>query len=317
MSEGPDQGLPHGIVCIDTELLRPAFAACYLLEHRGRAALIDTGPAPAVPKILEVLAVHGITPEQVDYILPTHVHLDHAGATGALLEHFENARVIVHPRGAKHLIEPSNLWEGAKQVYGEANLKTLFGAVKPVPAARLSEAPDGMQVDLNGRPLQLLDTPGHASHHLCVWDEYSGGLFTGDTFGLAYPELVTAKGPFLLPPTTPVQFKPQVWQQSLDRLADLFPARAYLTHFGMLEKPMLWLNDLRRRIDAMADIAYACEQAANPAAAIREQLWTYCFTELEGQGSDLPEAEVRRLLAADIELNAQGLEVWLARQRGG
>ncbi len=312
-----DHDLPEEIVCIDVELLRPGLAACYLLLSGGRAAFVDTGPAPALAKLLDALSARGLDAAAVDFVLPTHVHLDHAGATGALLAHLPNAKVIVHPRGAKHLIEPEALVAGSKAVYGERAFARYFGEVVAVSAERVVEAHDGMTVDLDGRVLRLVDTPGHASHHYCVWDERSQGLFTGDTFGLIYPELACGERPFVFPPTTPVQFKPDVWQQSLDRLEELQPKRVYVTHFGMVTEPLRVLPDLRRRIDAMAGIAYDCEGAVDRHAAIREQLWAYLDAELEGHGVTFGAAEVRRLLAPDMELNAQGLAVWLERRAAG
>src|SRR5690606_23693744 len=147
------------------------------------------------------LEAAGLTPADVDWLILTHVHLDHAGGAGELMACLPNARLVVHPRGARHMIDPSKLWAGALAVYGEEEMQRSYGTLRPIPAERVVEAPDGHVVELAGRALRCLDTPGHARHHNAIHDEPSGCVFTGDTFGLSYRELDSARGPFVIPTT--------------------------------------------------------------------------------------------------------------------
>ena len=173
--------IAHGIHVIDTGFHRPEFDASYLMVENGRAAFIDTGTNHAVPRLLEALAAAGLARDAVDFVIATHVHLDHAGGVGLLLQQLPRATLWVHPRGAPHLIDPARLMAGARGVYGDAEVARSYGEVVGVPAERVSRTHDGLVIELAGRPLRFFDTPGHARHHDCVWDERSRGFFTGDT----------------------------------------------------------------------------------------------------------------------------------------
>ena len=180
--------LDHGIFCLETGYHRPGTACCYLLVDHGEAAFIETGTARSVPLLLEALAQAGLTREQVRYVIPTHVHLDHAGGAGALLQHLPAATLLVHPRGARHLIDPTRLIEGAQQVYGAARFAELYGQIVAAPAERVCEALDHSSWPLGNRHLLIRDTPGHARHHFCIWDEASRGWFSvGYYYGWAWP----------------------------------------------------------------------------------------------------------------------------------
>jgi glyoxylase-like metal-dependent hydrolase (beta-lactamase superfamily II) len=306
---------PNGVATVDTQLLhRPGLAAAHLIEEGGRAAFVDTGTGWAVPHLLGALEASGIPREAVDYVLVTHVHLDHAGGAGALLRELPGARLVVHPRGARHMVDPSKLVAGATAVYGEGEMHDNFGEVVPVPAGRVIEAEDGTTVELAGRPLTCLDTPGHARHHFAVWDPASRGLFTGDTFGLSYREFDSRRGPFVLPTTTPVQFDPEALHRSLDRLADLAPADLYLTHFGRIPYQERLLEDMHRLTDAFAGLArrYADRGAARH-ALIKEAMADLLLEALAEHGSRVLGEAARERLEMDLELNAQGLVVWLER----
>lgn len=308
--------LGDGIYCIETGLYRHGLAACYLIREGERAAFVDTGTTHTVPHLLAVLSALGLSPESVDYVIPTHVHLDHAGGSGELMRRCPNATLIVHPKGAPHLIEPSRLAAGAAEVYGHEAFVRDFGALVPVPAERVVAAEDGHVVDLAGRPLVFVDTPGHANHHGCVWDERSRGFFTGDTFGISYRELDTAAGPFLFAPTTPVAFDPKAWLESLDKLMARAPRAMYLTHYCRVEHPERLVDGLRHSIRALADLALAHEHA--PAAEREDRLRTsvgdLLAADARALGCTLDEARIRELLAVDTTLNAQGLDVWLRRR---
>ncbi len=224
--------MPSSITCVDTGYFRPRLAACYLIEQGDQAAFVDTGTSRTTPRLLELLRIRSIVPESVAYVMPTHVHLDHAGGAGALMSQLPNAKLVVHPRGARHMIDPSKLIAGAKAVYGDAAFRERFGEIIAVPEERVVIANDGFTLDLNGRSLLFLDTPGHARHHYSIFDGISKGFFTGDVFGLSYREFDTAAGAFIFPTTTPVQFDPDAWHASLDRLLSYAPELMFLTHFG-------------------------------------------------------------------------------------
>lgn len=305
----------HGIHIIDTAFHRPAFDAAYLIVENGRAAFIDTGTNHSVPLLLSALQGTGVGIDAVDWVIPTHVHLDHAGGAGALMRELPNATLVVHPRGAPHLIDPTKLINAAIAVYGEEEVRRSYGDIVPVPRERVIEATDGYGVDLAGRALLCLDTPGHALHHLCVWDELSRSFFTGDTFGLSYRELDTASGAFMLPTTTPSQFDPDQLRASIQRLLTYSPQAIYLTHYGRITDIPRCAADLIAQIEAMAEIARAHAQAPDRHARMSAALATLYLERARVHGVTLPTERVLELLAMDIELNAQGLGIWLDRGR--
>ena len=309
----------HGIHTIDTGFVRPRFDAAYLLVENGRAAFIDCGTNYAVPRMLEALAQAGLSPAEVDWLILTHVHLDHAGGAGKLMAHLPNARVVVHPRGARHMIDPSQLWAGASAVYGEDVMETTYGRLQPIPAELVIEAPDGHVVSLAGRPLLCLDTPGHARHHLSVYDERANACFTGDTFGLSYREFDTVNGPFMLPTTSPVQFDPEALHASIRRLTAIKPVAMYLTHYDRIEDVQKLADDLHAQIDAMVSIAHSAQETS-PDAEHRHEAMKTALTELylsraQAHGWSGDRAQLLDILGMDVELNAQGLGIWLDNQQ--
>jgi glyoxylase-like metal-dependent hydrolase (beta-lactamase superfamily II) len=305
--------LDGGVHAIDTGFQRERFDAAYLLVQGGRAAFIDTGPAPALPRLLAALDALGLARGAVDWIIPTHVHLDHAGGVGTLLRELPAARVLVHPRGARHLIDPTRLWHSALGVYGEQEMARSYGVLLPVPAERVQTSHDGMALSLAGRTLRLIDTPGHARHHHCVWDAATRGWFTGDTFGLSYREFDGAAGPWLLPSSTPVQFEPEALAQSIDRLMATAPDCLYLTHFGRVGDVPRLAALLRDQLAQMVALGLRLRGADDRHAALKQGLLAIHRASLAGHGCTLPPGRVAELLALDLELNAQGMAAWLDR----
>jgi len=302
--------LDEGISCIDTGYMRPMLAACYLVVDSGEAAVIETGTATGAPAIIRALAACGVAPEQVRYIVPTHVHLDHAGGAGALLARCPQAVVIAHPRGARHLVEPSRLVEGTRAVYGARRFAELYGEVVAVPADRMREAPDGSRWTLGRREFLVRDTPGHARHHFCVWDEKSGGWFSGDTFGIAYRELYRGGEPFLIPSTTPVQYEEEALLASIDLLMSASPRCFYLTHFGRIDASERNAEQLRRQIHDYGEMARRYPNDPGGEAALAEALFAYTRDAVRAAGVRATDDALRQLLAVDMELNAQGLASW-------
>ncbi len=308
--------LGHGVHAIDTGFHRDLFDAAYLVVHGGRAAFIDTGTALAVPRLLAALGALGLRRDDVDWVIPTHVHLDHAGGVGHLMAALPNATALVHPRGVRHMVDPSQLWAGATAVYGAAEMARSYDRVLPVPAERVRASADGMVVELAGRPLEIADTPGHARHHHCVWDAATGGWFTGDTFGLSYREFDSPAGAWIVPTSTPVQFEPDVLQASIERLLARSPQCMYLTHYGRVgDVPRLGAL-LLQLLRGMVDIGQAARAVADPQQRHEQlkaaQLELFCDS-LAAHGCTLGREAIARLLAVDLELNAQGISIWINR----
>lgn len=302
-----------GITCVDTMLAQAGRAACYLLVQDGQAAFIDTGTARTVPFLLRTLELKNIPPEAVKYVIPTHVHLDHAGGAGMLMDALPDATLVIHPRGAPHMIDPSRLIKGTTEVYGKDGFEEHFGEVRAVDEARVRVSEDNSSLQLATRTLVFLHTPGHANHHFCIHDPASDGIFAGDTFGLSYKELDDEHGAFILPTTTPVQFDPQAWQDSLTRLLDRRPASMYLTHFGRVSEVRRLAQDLCQDIESYASIARQHMHSHDRKTKIQASLTDHLQRRL---GERKTPEEVDRLtdfLAYDLQLNAAGLEVWLQR----
>jgi glyoxylase-like metal-dependent hydrolase (beta-lactamase superfamily II) len=309
------QPLDHGIHVIDTGFHRALFDASYLIVENGRAAFVDTGTNDSVPRLLAALQAAGVARDAVDYVIATHVHLDHAGGAGLLMQQLPSARLVVHPHGARHLIDPSRLMNSARGVYGDVEVARSYGDVVAVPAARVLRTEDGMTLDFAGRPLRFIDTPGHARHHHCIWDARSRGWFTGDTFGLSYREFDTERGAWSMPTTTPVQFEPEALRRSVQRLLAQQPACLYLTHFGRVDDAPRLGALLLEQMDAMVALATALPADENRHDALRHGFGEIYRTRLRAHGCTLTDARIDDLLALDCELNAQGVAVWLGRKK--
>ena len=306
--------LGDGISLIDAEYLYPGVVAVYLLQQDDQLAIIETGTANSATNILAVIEKQGFSPDNVSYVIPTHVHLDHAGGAGELMQHCQNAQLVIHPYGARHMIDPSKLIAGTIAVYGEEKFKQLYGELKPIDAERVIEAPDNFELSLGQRRLQFLDTPGHARHHFCVYDAGSQGIFSGDTFGLCYQEITTEAGPFIFPTTTPVQFDPPALLQSIDRLMGLNPKQMYLTHFGNIEPTDAVVSQLKKRINDYTEIALAEKHNKESRLQNIEQgIKNYMLGELAAMQCHQPVDFLEQFLRNDISLNAQGLDIWLEK----
>jgi glyoxylase-like metal-dependent hydrolase (beta-lactamase superfamily II) len=303
----------HGIHTIDTGFHRPAFDAAYLIVEDGRGAFVDCGTNHSVPTLLATLAAAGLDVGDVDWLIPTHVHLDHAGGAGRLMHALPNARVLAHPRAAPHLVDPAKLIAGATAVYGEAEIARSYGRIEPVPAARVEVSHDGMVLDFHGRALRLIDTPGHARHHHCLFDERSRSWFTGDTFGISYRELDSARGPFLFPTTTPVQFEPDALKASIARLMQADPVAMYLTHYGRIDASPAHAAALIEQIDAMVALARGVAPGPQRHTVLRDALREDGLRRIRAHGCTLGDDAIVEVIGMDLELNAQGLGVWLDR----
>ncbi|MEO0425647.1 MAG: MBL fold metallo-hydrolase, partial [Pseudomonadota bacterium] len=299
---------------VDSALIRPGFDAVHVITDGGRAAIVDTGTGHSVPHILEALGELGIDPAVVDYVFVTHVHLDHAGGAGALLPSLLNAKVVIHPRGARHLIEPSKLVAGSVAVYGEEPFRHMYGDIAQIPEDRVHIAADGERFRLGGRDLEAIHTEGHARHHYCLVDHDAQAIFTGDTFGVSYRELDTANGPFIFPTTTPVHFDPPAAHASIDRLQAYRPHAMFLTHYSRVAEVDRLAHDLHVCLDGFVALATAHADAADRTARLEAGMTDFLHQRLDAHGFDRDDERRLELLGPDIGLNVQGLEVWLARR---
>jgi glyoxylase-like metal-dependent hydrolase (beta-lactamase superfamily II) len=302
-----------GIHTIDTLYVRPGLDASHLIIQDGHAAFVDTGPSSGIPQLLNALDRLDVAPEQVDYVLLTHVHLDHAGGAGLLMQSLPNARAVIHPRGARHMIDPTKLIAGSLEVYGEEKFYELYGEIVPIPEERVQIADDGLKVSLPGREFELIHTPGHALHHYSVIDRSAQVIFPGDNFGISLRELDTHKGEFVYPTTTPVHFDPEAMHATIHRLMSYKPQAMYLTHFGRVEELERLAADLHECVNDFVALARKHEDDSDRSTRIRQGMFDYLSGRLESHGFEGGATRRHELLDIDVELNSQGLEVWLDR----
>ncbi len=296
------------IVTIDCLYGGPEQAAAYLLMAGDEAAFVDNNTAHAVPLLLRALRDHGYRPEQVRYVIITHVHLDHAGGTSALLEACPRATVLAHPRAAKHVIDPSRLIASARQVYGEGEFARLYGEIHPIDVARVVAVEHEARHELGGEHLRFFHTRGHANHHFCIEDAAAGAVFTGDAFGLRYPALQQA-GLFVFPSTSPTDFDGPEAKKSVDAILAC-GLTAYPTHFGAVHETQRAAEQLK----ALLDFSEALMQEAARSGLPDPELTGFCKERLRPElersaarvGLTLG-ADEWRLLQLDLDLNAQGL----------
>jgi glyoxylase-like metal-dependent hydrolase (beta-lactamase superfamily II) len=309
------EALGHGVHAIDTGFHRERYDAAYLVAHGARAAFIDTGTTHSLPRMLAALATVGLGQDQVEYVIPTHAHLDHAGGAGALMRALPTARLVAHPRAAPHLIDPQVLLDSARCIYGDEHVERAYGEVPGIDAARVIVTHDGMTLDLGGRELQFLDTPGHARHHNCIWDAASRGFFTGDTFGVSYRELQTPRGSFIMPTTPPTQFDPQPLRASIERLLSYRPDCMYVTHFGRVTSIPRLGRMLLQQIDELVALAESLRAHPQREAALEAGMQSLIVRWVRDHGCTMPDETLRELVALDVTLNAQGVATWLDRRR--
>jgi len=305
--------LEHGVVAIDTEYARPLQDASHLIVEDGRGAFVDTGVNSSVPMLLTALQQSDLDPADIDFVFLTHIHLDHAGGAGLLLQQLPNARCVLHPRGAPHMIDPTRLIAGTKAVYGEENTAKMYGEIQSIDAARIDIADDGASFSLRGRELQAFYTEGHARHHYCLSDTKSRGIFTGDSFGVSYRELDTAAGEFIFPTTTPIHFDPDEAHKSIDRIMSYEPERVYLTHYSEVRDLHRLAADMHKGIDAFVSMAREHASKEKRTEILQAAMFEYFVAGLGDHGFKGDREIMWSILNIDVNLNTQGLEVWLDR----
>ena len=308
---------PHGVTTIDTRYVLDGYAAIHVIERDLRLALVDTGTNESLPHLLQAFEQLGLDRADVDLVFVTHVHLDHAGGVGQLLQELPNARVVAHPRAVPHLVDPGRLVAASREVYGAERFDELYGTLLPVDPARITPSLDLDRLTLGKSEFQILHTPGHALHHHVLHDIGGAAVFTGDTFGLSYRWLDSDKGPCILPTTTPSQFDPEQLMASVDRILGLGVQAAYLTHFGRVTDMARLGASLKAQIQESVDIARRHASAPDRHRAIHDELRARWLGLVRDHGSALDVAGFDDLLANDLELNTQGLITWLEREARG
>ena len=304
----------EGIYCADAFYGGARRGAVYIIFDKGEAAIIDTGTALSVPYITDALQKLNIQPEQVRYILPTHVHLDHAGGAALLSRKLPNAQVIVHPRGLKHLIEPTKLIEGSTAVYGREVMETVIGKVIPLDADRGAMATDGMRLSLGSRNLHLIFSPGHAKHHYSVWDETEGCYFAGDVAGNSYREMDKDGRHLMFLCSAPVQYDPAEWHASLDKILELNTKCLCLCHYGVIESA-----GVRQAIADMQRLIAENNAAVMKYATINRQqtedvVWKMFWQEYNRIAPAMSVAEAKEWMIKDVYIATGGLFHWHRQQ---
>lgn len=266
-----------------------------------------------MPLLLDALRQQALEPADVDFVFLTHIHLDHAGGAGLLMQHLPNARCVIHPRGAPHMVNPERLVAGTIAVYGEESMREMYGDIVPIDAARVLVAEDEDWFDFNGRRMQALHTEGHARHHYVLHDPASRGVFTGDSFGISYRECDTSNGEFIYPTTTPASFDPVEAHKSVDRIMACNPEQLYLTHYSRVRDLDRLAADMHAGIDAYVELALAHQADEERDAKIAAAMEDYLCARLVKHGFTGDREAQRSILNIDITLNAQGLVAWLER----
>jgi glyoxylase-like metal-dependent hydrolase (beta-lactamase superfamily II) len=305
---------PMPVITIDAEYVRPQFAAIHLLIEDGRAAFVDTGTNHSVPQMMTALKQNGLTLADVDYVFLTHVHLDHAGGAGTLMTQLPNAKCVIHPRGVRHMVDPTKLVAASKQVYGEVVFQKLYGELTPIPQERIISADDGFVLKLGSAELEFIHTAGHANHHYSIVHHVHKGeniIFAGDTFGMSYRQLDTDQGAFIAPLTTPTQFDPEAAHRSIDRFMSYAPQAIYLTHYSRVENVQKLAKDLHEQLDDFVALAKRFANDTDNLTGISNELFSYLNQRLDRHGVRRDEKFRHSVLGDDVRLNAQGLQAWL------
>ncbi len=271
--------------------------------------LVETSASPSIPYVLQGLADLGIKPEDVRYIIVTHIHLDHSGGAGLLLQHCPNAQVVVHPKGARHLMNPERLIESAKMVYGE-QFDSLFAPILPVPEEKVIVMADRETLSIGPAcTLQFFDTPGHANHHFSIYDPISNGLFTGDTCGIKYPQTEDAGFTLYLPTTSPNQFNPDAMLKSMELIKELGIGRIYFGHFGMSTAVETVYEQVRQWLDVFVDTAREAVDAGKGQKEIAAALFEKIKQALTEKG--VPDGHrIYEILQLDLDVCAMGLALY-------
>ncbi|WP_212926224.1 MBL fold metallo-hydrolase [Oceanobacillus sp. J11TS1] len=306
--------LHHGISLIDGfDFGVSGRTGAYVIEEDA-LTIVETGPSPSVPYIKQGLEQLGYSLADVKNIIVTHIHLDHAGGAGRLLELCPHATLYVHPKGRRHLVDPKKLAAGARAIYGE-RFSELYDPIVPVREERIVEKKEGDTLQIaEGRTFEFLDTPGHARHHLGIYDPVSNGMFTGDTAGIQYQELIPHGVDFFLPSTSPNHFDPAAMKQSLQRFREKQLDYIYFGHFGETNLVEEALDQVEEWLNLFVKEAKDAVAAGKGYDEIAENLFKHVQSKLQERGID-EEHEVYQMIRVDLQLSALGMVDYLQKQK--
>jgi glyoxylase-like metal-dependent hydrolase (beta-lactamase superfamily II) len=308
----------HGIITIDCNYTAPGHAAAYLLLEKERAAFVDNNTAHAAPLLMGALDQYGLRPEQVDSLIITHLHLDHAGGTSSMVRHCPNAQVLCHPAAVRHLLDPSRLVASVKRVYGEKRFAELYGVVEPIAPERVRAVEDGEAAGLGDRVLTFMHTPGHAKHHICIHDTQTGSVFVGDMFGVMHASPLRCSVPCLFFSTAPTDFDPARARESIRRIRETGAARVYMTHFGVYEALERGESQLLESIaasEAILQQAFVSDLGGDALRRFCEERVRAAFTEHFTRWHIPMQDHDWRRLDEDIRINAMGLAYLVEKRR--
>ena len=299
------------IFCFDANYMRQKFASIHFINQNNKLLIIDTATNYSAKRFLNALHTMNISPEFVEWIILTHVHLDHAGGAGLLMKMCPNARLAVHSRGARHMINPEKLWASVVSVYGKEDAEKQYGKLIPVDESRIVVVGEGEVINFQGRRLQIFDAPGHANHHIIIFDEESKSFFTGDAFGIAYPELTSKDGEFIFISSTPTQFEPVKFDNTIKKIIRHKPKCCFLTHFSKIKNIEKNGHELLKQLDEFVRITQqAGSNHGKLQERIREKLFELLYEKSKKMNLNISKREFGNLLSLDLSLNAQGLEYW-------
>ena len=244
--------LAAGLSWVDLRFLgRPHAIATAIVSGGGELALVDPGPTPCLETLELGLQAQGLRLDEVTHILLTHIHLDHAAATGTIVRRCPRVKVMVHGRGAPHMADPAKLLASAARLYGD-RMDELWGEFAPVPVANLVSLEGGERLTVAGRTFEVAYTPGHALHHVSYFDPSSGVAFVGDAAG------IQIDGGYFLPPTPPPDIDIPAWRATAARIERWDPRTLFLTHFGPAAgPPRVHLQTLLEHLDRFAGFVTA------------------------------------------------------------
>lgn len=293
--------LPGGLTAIDTRTAGMANVTAGYLIEAPRPALVECGPALSVDNVIERLRALGMDPDDLAFLVLSHIHLDHAGGAGDIAQAFPSAQIVVSDVGARHLVEPERLNASSRRVYGEL-MDTVYGECTPVEQTRVRGVTDGEHLDLGGgRQLELLYTPGHAKHHIAAFDPDTGALFVGDSVGVRMPGMARIR-----PATPPPDFDLVLAQRTLDRYRALAPARVYLAHYGQVDPPDEALAEAADQLAAWFETAEAAWAEHSELDHVADTLARRFADDTLEPTADREAADRVELLSG-VESNAAGL----------
>jgi len=271
-----------------------------LLESEGHRSLVDPGPSSTLETLRQRLAEHDLTVADLDAILLTHIHLDHGGAAGSLVREKPSLPIYVHKNGAPHMADPSKLIASATRLWGEEQLEFLFGAMVPVPQDNLRNLEGGETLEFGARKLEVVYTPGHASHRVSYFDQLDGVALVGGTTGVRIDD-----GPYILPATPPPDIDLGIWEQSFREITARKPKRLFLTHYGFVADPVAHVATFRERLHRWMEATEKILRESTDDAAALQQFLAYAHSDI---GQFLPAEEMEHYaFTAGLDLSFAGL----------